>query len=302
MIDDRQLFVALADSGSLARTARRLGVSRSTVMRRLAALEASLGIALVHRAGRRIALTSAGQRYAEGLKPVFEALHRLEQEVHEAQGRLVGRLRLALPFLGASEVLTPVLAAFHHAYPLVVVEVELARDVRRLEVGTFDVALQYGTRHNPDLRAQHVYREQLILCVSPAYLAEHGAPECEEDLETHRVIMLRDLDGRMVPWRHPDGRRVTTPAPTMVTNSAVVAYELMLESVGIARVPRALAAGALDSGAAVQVMPDLELSAPVVFVYAADPNPVTRAFLDFVHQPAEPRTRAHRFATREGGP
>ncbi|MFN3199515.1 MAG: LysR family transcriptional regulator [Bradymonadia bacterium] len=282
MIDDQRLFVAFAEAGSLARTARLLDVSRSTVMRRLDALEARLGIALVHRAGKRLALTEAGHRYAQGLTPVLEALDRVEQELHETSGRLVGRLRLALPFLGASRFLTPSLAAFHRTYPDVVLDVEFARDVRRLEVGTFDVAMQYGTRLNPDLRGQPLYGEQLILCASANYLNARGIPESAEDLDAHSVIMLRDLEGRVAPWRWPDGRRVQTPPPVAVTNSVVAAFELMLEGVGIARLPRLQAVGVLDSGRAAQVMPTLVNAAPVLFVYPPNPNPVTRAFLAFV--------------------
>lgn len=276
------MFVTLAEAGSLARTARLLNVSRSTVMRRLAALEEQLGITLVHRAGRRIALTEAGHRYAQGLRPVLEALQRVEQELHEAAGQLVGRLRLALPFLGASRFLTPALAAFHRAHPGVVLDVELARDVRRLEVGTFDVAMQYGTRANPDLRAQQLYREQVVLCAGATYADEVGTPQSLDELSAHRIILLRDLEGRVVPWRLPDGRWVELPPAVVVTNSVVVGFELMLEGVGLARVPRLLAAEALAAGTAVQVLPELVNEAPVLFVYPPDPGPLVRAFLDFM--------------------
>ncbi|MCO4745922.1 MAG: LysR family transcriptional regulator [Proteobacteria bacterium] len=282
MLDDRRLFITLAEAGSLAQTARLLNVSRSTVMRRLNALEDTLGLTLVHRAGRRIALTDTGRRYADSLRPIFESLDRVEQELHEADGQLRGRLRLALPFLGASRFLTPAFARFHRAHAGVVLNIELARDVRHLEVGTFDVALQYGTRSNPDLVAQQLYREQLILCASSAYAAAAGAPQTLAELQGHRVIMQQDLDGRLVPWRLPDGERVAAPSASAVTNSVVVAYELMLEGMGIARVPRLLAADALESGAAVHVLPEVLTEAPVLFVYANDPNPVTRAFLDFM--------------------
>ncbi len=245
MLADRRFFVTLAKAGSLARTARVLGVSRSTVMRRLDALEAQLGITLVHRVGKRLALTQAGERYARGLESVFEELDRVEQDLHETVGQLVGTLRLALPFLGASRFLTPFLSAFQLAHPDVVLEIELARDVRRLEVGTFDVAMQYGTRANPDLKAQRLYHEELILCAAPAYLKEVGTPHAPQALLEHRAIMLRDLDGRAVPWRWPDGRRVEVPKAVAFTNSVVVAFELMLEGVGVARVPRLLAAEAL---------------------------------------------------------
>ncbi|MEN0062244.1 MAG: LysR family transcriptional regulator [Myxococcota bacterium] len=287
MLDDRRYFVALAKAGSFSRTAQILNVSRSTVMRRLDALEAKLGITLIHRVGRRLALTESGRRYAESLKPVFEALDRVEQELHEADGRLVGRLRLALPFLGSSRFLTPVLAAFRRTHPGVTLDIELARDVRNLEMGSFDVAMQFGTRANPDLRAQLLYREQIILCAASSYVDARGAPTSPEALLAHQVILLRDLEGRVIPWRQTDGRRVELPAPAAVSNSLMVSFELMLEGVGIARVPRLLASEMLHAGTAVHVLPNVTSEAPLLFVYPPEPNPIARAFLTFMGQQSE---------------
>jgi len=83
---DALVFVTLAEVGSFSGVARRLGVSRSTVMRRVDAVEERLGVTLVQRAGRRVALTEAGRRYASGVVPVLRRMARLEQEVRESVG------------------------------------------------------------------------------------------------------------------------------------------------------------------------------------------------------------------------
>lgn len=282
MFDERRLFVTLAEAGSFARAARQLGVSRSTVMRRLDALEEELGVTLVQRASRRLALTEAGLRYAAELRPVLHQLTRVEQELRQEAGQLSGSLRLWLPLLGTGAFISHGVAAFREAHPGVLVRMELGRDIRALRVGDFDVALQVGLRLNPGLQARTMYQERMIIVASPGYLARFGRPEALDALSAHRAVHQHDLEGRLVPWRLPDGARAPMPPPAVVVNAVGVAFELALEGAGLTRVPRALAAPALADGRLEQVLPEVCTQDPVSFVFPPDPTPVTRAFVAFM--------------------
>ena len=280
--DDRRLFVELADSGSYAATARRLGLARSTVMRRVDALESELGVTLVHRAGRSLALTEAGRRLADGLRGVFRALDRVEEDVRSSVGEAAGTLRLWLPIMGTSAGIVEALAVFARAHPQIHVRLELGRDPRVRKVGEFDVMLQMGHRQNPDLHARTLFRDRLILVASEAYLAERGVPEDVEALAEHVAIEQRDGSGRVVPWRWPDGTRVRMPPASVSTHAAGYVHEFALHGVGIGRVPHSLAFPALREGRLRHVLPEVVVEEPISMVYLPDPSPTTRAFLDFM--------------------
>lgn len=282
MPETRSTFLALADAGSFARAARQLGVSRSTVMRRLDALEAELGLTLVQRAGQRMALTEAGQRYAAGLRPVLEALDRVEQEVRAETTGLTGTLRLVLPILGTGAYVAPAVAEFQRAHPAVRVQIDMVADLRGLRVGDFDVALQLGLRANPTLRARTTFRERLILAASRSYVEAHGAPQTVDDLTRHTLVMQRSPDGRPLAWRWPDGRRLPALTPTISVNSVGFAFDLVRAGAGIGRVPWMLSRPLIEADELVHVLPDVWVEDPVSFVYPPDPTPVARAFLDFM--------------------
>lgn len=282
MLDDRTSFLALADGGSFARAARQLGVARSTIMRRLDALEAQLGLSLVQRAGRQVVLTDAGRRYAEALRPVLRELGRVEQRLRADQGEIGGELRVWLPILGTGIILIPATAAFRAACPDVVVHLELGRDVRRLDMDRFDVAMQTSHRINRDLASRTIGRARMILVAGRGYLERHGAPETVDDLSRHVAVHELGVEGRLRRWRWPDGRRAPMPPPAIVVNSAGHAYDFARLGCGIVRTSDLLAAPDLARGEVVQVLPEIYSEEPITIVYLPDPTPTVRHFVDFV--------------------
>ncbi|MEL6346096.1 MAG: LysR family transcriptional regulator [Myxococcota bacterium] len=283
-IDDRLLFIALVESGSYAATARKLGIARSTVMRRIAALEAELGVTLVHRAGRAIVMTEAGNRFAEGLRGVFRALERVEEDVRSSSGHAAGTLRLWLPMLGTPYQIVDALAEFVRTHPQIQLRVDLGRSPRAPRLGEFDLMMQVGNRHNPDLRSRTLYRDQLILVASAVYLAQRGVPERITDLAQHRAIEQRDPSGRVIPWRMPNGERVRMPPIAVSTHATGYVHAFALHGVGIGRVPRSMARSTLQDGQLQQVLDEVVVEEPVNLVYLPDPSPTTRAFIDFMVQ------------------
>lgn len=280
MLDDRATFTALADAGSFARAARRLGVARSTVMRRIDALEAELGVVLVHRVGRQVVLTDAGRRYAEALRPVLREIERVDQRLLADQGDIAGELRCWLPIIGTGPF--PAIAAFQRAYPGVTVHVELGRDLRRPDLDAFDVAMQASFRINPALVSRTLMRVRMILVASKAYIEAHGQPLRLEALASHRSVCEIDADGKRMAWRTPDGRRVPMPPASITVNSVTHAYFFAQHGSGIARVPRPLVRAAIEQGTMVQVLPEIWTEVPVNLVFLPNPTPVVRRFVDFV--------------------
>lgn len=277
-MDDQSLFLAVSEQGSFAGAARALGVSRSTVLRRVDALEQRLGLVLIQRAGRQIALTEVGARYARSLRPLLSELSRVEEELRQQGETLSGTLRLWLPVLGTSAHIAAALARFREQQPGVRLEIELAEQAS-LRVGDFDLALQVGLRRNLSFRARTLYRERLILVASPRYLESAGEVTLER-LSSHHSVRMRDSRGRLDPWRQPDGARVKAPPAVASVNAVGFAHQLAILGQGIARVPRTLAAPQLESGALVQVLPQVWVEEPVNLVFPGTPGPIAQAFLD----------------------
>lgn len=280
MLDDRAIFAVLAEAGSFAGAARQLGVARSTVMRRLDALESELGLRLVQRAGRRLVLTEAGRGYAEALRGVLRELERVENELRSEEATPSGKLRVWLPILGTSAALAPAVASFMDAHPAVVVHLELGRDVRHLELGAFDLALQFGFRINTELAARTLMRDRMILVASSAYVREHGLPRSVDALRHHRAVHARDVEGKLIHWRDPSGARVPMPPASVEVNSVGFAFQLARAGAGVVWAPSLLAAPGLESGELVHLCPECWTEEPVNFVYLPDPTVTTRAFLD----------------------
>lgn len=285
-MDDRRLFLALVDAGSFAATARQLDLARSTVMRRVEALEGELGVTLVHRAGRSVVPTEAGMRLAEGLRGVFRTLDRIEEDVRSSDGTAAGTVRVWLPALGASFGMVNAAAKFALQHPQIQLRLDLGRSQRAPAIGAFDVLLQLGHRHNPDLRARTLFRDRLLLAASPAYLERHGVPASVEALADHVAVEQRDPSGRVMAWRRPDGSRVRMPRAAVSTHTFGFVYEFTLNGVGIGRVARSFAREALADGRLRQVLPELVVEEPITLVYLPDPSPTTRAFLDFMAKEA----------------
>lgn len=283
-IDDRRLFIELVDQGSYAATARKLGLARSTVMRRIDALETQLGVPLVHRAGRALVMTEAGIRLADGLRDVFRTLDRVEEDVRSANGQAAGTVRVWLPMLGTSFLIVAALARFASQHPQIQLRVDLGRDGRSPRMGDFDVMLQMGHRRNPDLHTRTLYRDRLVLAATPAYLEQWGVPEGVADLPRHRAVEQRDGSGRVVPWRLPDGTRVRMPRAAVSTHAMGYVCKFTQHGLGIGRVPLSMTHEALRDGRLVQVLPELTVDEPISLVFLPAPSPTTRAFLDFMGQ------------------
>lgn len=281
-MDARSLFVTVADAGSYAAASRERGVARTTVMRKVAALEEELGLSLVQVAGNTVVLTAAGHRLADAWRALLRQRERLEQEVRAEAGRLAGVLRVRLPVMGTAVGIVPAIAAFSRAHPEIEVQVQQGWEPRALQPGEFDVALRVGHHVDPAFHARKLFDVHHILVASPEYVARWGLPDSPDDLPRHRSIQEWDAAGRLVPWRGPDGRRVQPPPVAVRAHGVGHVIGFALGGAGIACVPDALALPAIDQGLLVRVLPSLHAADRVSLVFLPEPSPTSRAFIDFV--------------------
>ncbi|MCU6452774.1 LysR family transcriptional regulator [Sphingomonas sp. A2-49] len=283
---DYALFVAVADCGSLSAAARGLGISPAMVSKRLQRLEQRLGVTLVHRTTRRLALTDAGAHLRDDLSHILVALTAAEARVTGARDAPAGVLRVSAPTSFGRLHVAPHLAAFLARYTAVQLSFDLSDAFVDLLGERVDCAIRIASDVPPNVVAHRLGTSRRVLCAAPAYVAAHGVPATIPDLAGHRLLAAA---GQM-PWRLVGrGKAVQIERDSHVrTNSSEMVRELAIGGVGIALRSLWDVGDALHDGRLVRLLPDWEGSAEVG-IYAvhlrsaAVPSAVT-AFVGFLRE------------------
>jgi DNA-binding transcriptional LysR family regulator len=249
-LDDLRTFVDVADAGGVSAAARRLGVSKSIVSRRLFRLEAELGVQLLARTTRGAALTEAGVTFREHAARVCTEIDIALETIMPA-GELRGRLRIAAPLSLGPTHLAPVFAEMARRHPLLHLQASYSDRFVDIIGEGFDCAIRVGYLSDSNLIARRVGPVHGKLVASPDYIREHGAPETPDELLTHQALMQgtetwQFIDGDRTISIHPHGRFKADNGTALA--AAAVA------GLGIAWLPDHLIKGYLDSGSLVQVM------------------------------------------------
>lgn len=199
--NDLLLFARVADLGSFSRAAERLGLPKSTVSRRVSALEAQLGERLLQRTTRKLMVTEFGQAVLEHARHVAEDVEAASSLAQNRQVQPSGRLRVTMPGDMANLVLGPMLAEFAVRHPLITLELDLsARYVDLIGEG-YDIAIRMGElRDDASLAARRVATFTLGLYASPSYLKRHGTPSEPEALMEHAALHVLSRTGEPAPW------------------------------------------------------------------------------------------------------
>ncbi|MGD9986193.1 LysR family transcriptional regulator [Pseudonocardia sp.] len=271
-LDDLEFFDGIATAGTLTEAARRWGVSTSAVSKRLAHLERRLGAQLVRRSTRRLSLTEEGDRYAAGAARLLPLISDLEEDVGRRRGALRGRVAVhATMGLGRAHV-APALGAFAAAHPGVSVELELSHLPLHVAGSPFDVAVRVGHRDDSSLRTRTLLPNRRVVCASPRYVAEHGAPHRLTDIADHHCIVIREIDTDHTVWRFGDDDAETTlrVPGTMITNDGDVATRWCVDGHGLLMRSLWHVGPLLRDGVLVRVLHEVPTpSADVVAMYPA---------------------------------
>jgi DNA-binding transcriptional LysR family regulator len=249
-IEELRTFVEVADLGGITPGARRLGISKSIVSRRLSRLEEELGVQLISRTTRGAALTEAGvvfKDYAARACAEMDAA----KETLLAAGELRGRLRIAAPLTFGPTHLAPVFSEMARRHPALHISTFYSDRFVDLIAEGFDCAVRIGYLTQSNLIARCIGPLYGRLVASPEYIRTHGAPETPDELLAHEVLMQG-----MESWRFTDGDAVITvhPQGRFKADSAVALVNAAVSGLGIALVPEGIIHDQLASGALVPVM------------------------------------------------
>ncbi len=286
--NDLLIFARVAELGSFSRAAERLGYPKSTVSRRLAALEQRVGERLLLRTTRRQTVTEFGLQLLEHARQVVAEVDAVAALSERRRAAPSGRLRVSMPSDFANLLLTEALAAFVTLHPGIALELDLsARRVDLLGEG-FDVVVRMGSL--PDdalLAARQLTVFSSGLYAARSYLAEHGQPATPEDLAQHSAVRLLGGHSEPVAWnlQRGDARWEGLPPGRIMANSPELLIGLIRAGAGIAAVPDFFAMPWVRQGVLQRVLPDWCLpsqAASAVFPGAKLMPAKTRVFIDML--------------------
>lgn len=264
-IEDLRSFVEVADSGGVSHAARRLGVSKSMVSRRLARLEDELGVQLLARTTRGAGLTEAGVTFREYAAKTCTEID-IARETISPTGELRGRLRVAVPLTSGPVHFASVLADMARQYPQLHVHAEYTDGFVDLVGEGFDCAILVGALRDSNVVAKRVGEIYCRLVASPRYIEENGSPEAPGEITNHRALIGKE------PWRFLEGDRIVTVQPQgrFSSNNGAALAEAAATGLGIAWLPDCVTHTYLASGELIPIMTRFPL--PVGDVHLVRPS------------------------------
>lgn len=229
-------FVETASSGSLTAAAERLEITPAAVSKSLAKLEQQLGVRLLNRSTRRLALTNEGERFLAEASAALRLLDQAVAGVSQSASEPAGRVRISAGMAFGRRYVLPALPAITAQYPQLTIDVDLDNREVDLVAEGFDVGIRGGVIEDSSLIARRVCKLPTALLASTAYLEQAGVPASPDALSSHRCAVARLANGLVAPWCFvlPGGRRLEiTPPAALSSSDPVTLTDLALAGAGI---------------------------------------------------------------------
>ena len=253
---DLALFVAVAKARNFTRAAAAIGMPTSSLSRRIAALEAALGVPLLNRNTRRVDLTEAGARYLERCESIVEAAREAHDQVRGLTETPQGLLRVSAEAILGPALLAPLVAEYLDRYPAVTINLDMSPRRVDLLAENFDLALRFGRLADSTLMVRRLAMLKVSLYAAPSYLRRRGAPSHPAELADHARLHLLH-QGDRGEWRLSDGARtVEVEAGSLLSaNNMAMIHDLTRLGVGIGVLDELMAHDDVRSGALAPVLP-----------------------------------------------
>lgn len=268
-LDDLRVFITVVRKASFAAAARELDASPAYVSKRLRLLEEELGVKLLHRTTRRVAVSQEGERIFHWALRILDDMEHLLQEAHITRREPRGLLRVSSSFGFGRNVVAPALSQLLQRYPALQLRLEVFDRLVDVAAEGFDVDVRVGDEIAPHLIARRLADNSRILCASPSYLERRGVPRHCEELPAHDCLVIKERDHPFGVWKLRSGaqeRSVKVTGP-LSTNHGEMAVQWAVDGHGI--VLRSQWDVALDvaAGRLVQVLPEWQQAANIWAVY-----------------------------------
>ncbi|HEX5686812.1 MAG TPA: LysR substrate-binding domain-containing protein [Ideonella sp.] len=233
-------FVEAASAGSLAAAADRLELTPAAVSKSLGKLEAQLGVRLLQRSTRRLALTAEGERFLDKARHALRALDEAVADVTQSATEASGRVRISVGHAMGRDWVLPLLPALSQAHPGLMIELDLDNRPVDLVAEGYDIGIRGGFVEDSSLVARRICGLPLALLASPGYLRRAGVPRTIDELRTHECVAVRFAGSAPSPWRFRStsggrgARRIEIqPQPRLAVSDPAAVLDLALAGAGI---------------------------------------------------------------------
>ncbi|NLS16897.1 LysR family transcriptional regulator [Rhizobium sp. P40RR-XXII] len=286
-LNDLQIFVQAVDNGGFAATARRLGMPKSTISKRIAALEADLDTRLLHRTSRSFMLTDPGRAFYEHATAALVEAEAAESAVRQRHAEPSGIVRITASVPAAQFVLSDHLPSLAAAYPKLTLQLHATDRFVDLVQEGFDIAVRSHFSPLPDseLLQRQVSIDDVILVAAPAYRERHGSPADPQALQDHDGLLVSQT-AKTWQLQHPErGSLAVSPRRRFVADETLVLLRAAISGLGIACLPGASCKAAIEAGQIVRVLPGWtagSVTTTILTTHRRGQLPGVRAVVEFL--------------------
>ena len=284
---DMTAFVRAVERGGFSSAARELGLTPSAISKLVTRMEDRLGVRLLNRTTRRLALTPEGEAFFHRAQRILADIEEAENEVARFRERPSGRLRISVGTAFGGYQFVPALPEFLARYPEIEVELTMTdRIVDLMEEGA-DVGIRTGELLDSSLVARRICDMERVICASPAYLGKHGTPRTPADLARHNCLVLAaSPQFHQWPFDTPDGVRNLEVNGNVTASNAETLVQLAIMGLGLIRLADVIVGDAISKGLLKPVLADVHHVEPLplhaVYPFGRHRSPRVAALVDFL--------------------
>jgi DNA-binding transcriptional LysR family regulator len=250
------IFACVVEHRSFSGAAAAIGVSKATVSKAIARLEAQLGTALFHRTSRRLTLTDSGTALAERAGRILAEAQAAEEAAIDSAKAPSGLVRIAAPITFGIRFVADAIADLLTEHPGIQIDLRLSDARVDIVADGYDIALRIADLPDSSLRARRLAPVQARVVAAPAYLAQHGTPRHPADLAHHACFLYANAIGAW-QFRKADGEEAAVrPAGPLITDNGDAMMPALLAGLGIARLPDFIIDRELADGRLVEILAD----------------------------------------------
>jgi DNA-binding transcriptional LysR family regulator len=288
--DNIAAFVQVVESGSISAAALRLNLAKSVVSKRIADLEAELGVELLHRSTRGVTATDKGIAFHKRAREIMRDLDQAADEVTDRSDDLCGQLRITAPMSFGTMYLSPMLFQLLARHPRLEVALNLDDRLVDILVEGYDLAIRIARLRDSSLVARKLAVSRRVVCCSPEYAKRHGLPSSLDDIVAHSCIGYANThSSQLWQFESRDGTepRSLTVRSRIVANNGEAMRDAAIAGLGLAVLPLFIVADALGKGELINALPHERPADDAVYALYPHTRHVAqkvRAIIDYLVQ------------------
>lgn len=261
-LDSLRAFLSVAQNTSFAKAATQLNLSSSSVSRHVAELEKELGVILLTRSTRKVALTEAGKTLFEQASQIVASLDELGGNLKEISRHISGSVSISAPWWFSTDFLPTTLAELHQKYPELKIHLDSEDNILDPHEGQYDIYLRFGRLNDSGLVAKVITEDKYWLVAAPSYIKKNGIPKEPKALLTHQIFAFRFTKPH-TSWFFKQGKkqfRISLQHAWLITNNPATIYHSTLLGEGIALLPALSVGNDLHQGRLIRLLSEYKIT------------------------------------------